>query len=135
LFKQIKPDGSQPLELARTTAMHYTIFNIEHMMDMSMLAKSIGIDVYESVSEDGRSISKAIEFIKPYLGKSQSEFSYQQIKEWDENQNRLCWMLRRATFFHANEEYDQLFKKYCYAKDTDFKWLLWANNRIIRNNS
>ena len=126
LFKQIEPDGSQPLELQRTMAMHYTIFNIGHMLDMCTLASSTGKDLYIEKSEDGRSISKAIEFIKPYLGKSQNEFPYQQIKDWDENQNKLCWILRRSTFFSPNGEYDQLFKKYCKTKDTDINWIIWA---------
>jgi hypothetical protein len=126
LFKQIEPDGSQPLELERTMALHYTIFNILHFMDMATLAKSTGINLFDAVSEDGRSVAKAIEFIKPYLGKPQSEFPYQQIHEWDENQNKLAWTLRRAAFFHPNEEYDRLFNQYCATKDTDIQWLLWA---------
>lgn len=126
LFKQIEPDGSQPRELARTIAMHYSIFNIDHAMDMCSLAKSVGVDLYSSVSEDGRSINKAIEFILPYLGKPQSEFPYQQIKEWDLNQQKLCWMLRRSTFFQSNARYDELFDEYCTTKDTDIKWLTYA---------
>ena len=126
LFKQIKPDGSQPLELARTIAMHYSLFNIGHMLDMCALAKSMDIDLYAVKSDDNRSIAKAIEFVLPYLGKPQSEFPYQQIREWDENQNKLCWILRRSTFFAPNEEYDALFKKYCNTKNTDIKWLKLA---------
>jgi len=126
LFKQIEPDGSQPRELARTIAMHYTIFNIEHSMDMMALAKTLGVDLYSATSEDGRSITKAIEFIIPYLGKPQSEFPYKQIKEWNENQQKLCWMLRRATFFKPNKEYDELFDKYCTTRDIDLKWLFYA---------
>jgi hypothetical protein len=126
LFKQIEPDGSQPLELARTMAMHYTLFNIAHIIDMAALAQSIGINLYDATSADGRSLSQAIEFIKPYLGKPQSEFPYQQIREWDENQNKLCWILRQATFFHPNPDYDRLFQKQCSTKDTDIHWLLLA---------
>jgi Alginate lyase. len=125
LFKQIEPDGSQPLELARTKAMHYSIDNIGHTMDMCFLAQHLGINLYNSTSEDGRSIAKAIEFIKQYLGKPQSEFPYQQINEWDENQNRLCWLIKKSTFLSPNEEYDLLFKKYCKTKNTDIRWLLW----------
>jgi hypothetical protein len=126
LFKQIEPDGKQPLELERTMAFHYTLFNITHMLDMANLAKSTGKDIYHAVSTDGRSISKAIEFIKPYLGKPESAFPYQQLKDWDENQDKLCWILRRATFLQSNEEYDRLFEKYCKTKDADINWLLLA---------
>lgn len=126
LFRQIKPDGSQPLELARTIAFHYTLFNINHAMDMCALARSACVDLFSATSPDGRSITRAIEFIKPYLGKAQSAFPYQQIKEWNENQERCCWMLRRATFFKPSSGYDELFDEYCRTKAIDIKWLLLA---------
>ncbi|MDU1892175.1 MAG: alginate lyase family protein [Dysgonomonas sp.] len=127
MYKQIEPDGSQPLELARTIAMHYSIFNIDHMMDMAALAKSTGVNIYKLTSADGRSINKAIQFIVPYLGKPQSEFPYQQIKEWEQNQQKLCWLLRRSSQFEKNKEYDKLFDKYCTTKSSDFRWLIYAN--------
>lgn len=126
LFKQIEPDGSQPLELARTIALHYSIFNIEHAMDMCDLAKLNGIDLFNVETEDGRSISKAIDYIRVYLGKPQSEFPYKQIKEWDKNQEKLCWMLRRSTFFKPNAEFDTLFNLYCKTRDIDTLWLFYA---------
>jgi len=126
LFKQIEPDGSQPLELARTIALHYSIFNIEHAMDMCDLAKTRNVDIFSKTSDDGRSISKAIDFIRVYLGKTKEEFPYKQIKEWDENQDKLCWMLRRSTFFRPNPEFDKLFDQYCKTKESDMKWLFFA---------
>jgi len=126
LFKQIEPDGSQPLELARTIALHYSIFNIEHAMDMCDLAKVNGVDLFNAESEDSRSISKAMDYIRVYLGKPQADFPYKQIKEWDLNQEKLCWMLRRSTFFKPNSEFDELFDSYCKTKDTDMKWLFYA---------
>lgn len=126
LFKQIEPDGSQPLELARTLALHYTIFNIEHMIDMCYLAKSVNIDLYSVTSEDGRSIEKAVAFAAQYLGKPQSKFPYQQIHDWDKCQEKLCWTLRRSTFFSPNEPYDKAFKKYNETKGSDLRWLLYA---------
>ncbi len=126
IFTQIEPDGSQPLELARTLAFHYTIFNLKHFLDMATLAKSQGIDLFSKISDDGRSITKAIDFAKEYLGKEQSAFPYKQIKDWGINQERLCWTLRRATLFQPNEEYDALFDEYCTTKDKDLYWLFYA---------
>lgn len=126
IFQQIEPDGKQPLELERTIALHYSIFNIDHMMDMCNLGKSVGVNIYNSTSTDNRSISKAIEFIVPYLGKSQKDFPYQQIKEWDLNQQKLCWLIRRASMFKKNKAYDKLFDQYINTKPSDIKWLLYA---------
>lgn len=126
LFKQIEPDGSQPQELARTIALHYSLFNIEHAMDMCDLAKSVGVDLYHSTSPNGRSLNKAIEFISIYLGKPQSYFPYQQIKEWNLNQEKLCWTLKRSTTFQPNADYQKLFDKYCKTKETDIRWLFYT---------
>ena len=126
IFTQVEPDGSQPLELERTMAMHYTLFNIDHMLDLCFLAKSIGKDIFSTQSDDGRSVTQAIEFIRFYLGKPQSEFPYKQIRDWDEYQNNLCWTLRRAAFFVPNEEYELLFKTYCKTSATDRNWIFWG---------
>lgn len=126
IFQQIETDGKQPLELERTIALHYSIFNIDHMMDMCNLGKSVRVNIYNSTSTDNRSISKAIEFIVPYLGKSQKDFPYQQIKEWDLNQQKLCWLIRRASMFKKDKAYDKLFDQYINTKPSDIKWLLYA---------
>ena len=65
LFSQIEPDGKQPLELERTTAFGYTLFNLTHMLDMSFIGATEGIDIYNAASEDGRSITAALKFTIP----------------------------------------------------------------------
>lgn len=126
LYKQIETDGSQPLELSRTLAMHYSLFNIEHMFDMCYLANELKIAIYPRTSSDGRSIEKAVDFIVQYLGKTQDEFPYQQISDWVGNQNNLCWVMRRSTFFKPNEKYDDKFDTYNQTLTTDINWLLYS---------
>ena len=111
LYKQIKPDGSQPQELRRTLALHYTLYNLDHILDICQMAGEQGKNLYFTQSEDGRSIGKAIDFIAPYLGKPQSEFPYQQIHSWDKAQNYLCRILKRASYFDDTKGYDELFTK------------------------
>ena len=108
LFAQIEPDGKQPLELARTTALGYTIFNLGHMLDMCSIASTLGQDIYTATSPDGRSITAALKFLIPYIGKPQSEWPYQQIKEWDKKQEEACWILRRASFFDPKAGYEAI---------------------------
>ncbi len=126
LYKQIEADGSQPLELSRTMAMHYSLYNIEHMLDMCYLANELGTSIYSSKSDDGRSIENAIRFLVQYLGKTQSEFPYQQIKDWEDNQNKLSWIMKRSTLFVPNEAYDDAFNKHNTSPNSDFKWLLYS---------
>ncbi len=96
LFKQIEPNGAQPLELARTTALGYSTFNLTHFLDMSQIGNILGIDLLAAKSQDGRSILKAIDFLVPFIDKPASEFPYKQIKEWDVVQQKLRWQLYRV---------------------------------------
>ena len=123
LFKQIEPDGSQPRELDRTMAMHYTIYNLDHMMDMEVLARRIGRSVLDVESSDGRSFAKALAFIAPYLGKPQDEFPYRQINDWEGNRQKLCWTLYRSTLFQPNPAYGEWFGQYNQAKPEEFNWI------------
>ncbi len=107
LFSQIEPDGSQPLELARTTALGYSTFNLNHFLDMCNIGKVVGTDLLAAKSKDGRSILKAIDFLLPYINKPASQFPYQQIKDWEGVQQKLCWQLYRV---------DQLLAKPAYKK-------------------
>ena len=112
LFPQIEPDGKQPLELERTTAFGYTLFNLTHMLDMSFIASTEGINIYNATSKDGRSITAALKFVIPYIGKPQSQWPYQQIKEWEKKQDESCWVLRKASFFDPKAGYETIGAKY-----------------------
>ncbi|MGB4414341.1 MAG: alginate lyase family protein [Paludibacter sp.] len=96
LFKQIEPDGSQPLELARTTAFGYSVYNIMHFLDMCAIANTLNINLLDSKSEDGRCIVKAIDFLLPFIGKQVTDFPFKQIKDWDSVQQKLRWQLYRV---------------------------------------
>ena len=96
LFAQIEPDGKQPAELVRTKALHYSVFNLIHILDICFIAKTMDVDLYNLKSEDGRSISKALEFVAQFAGKPKSSFPYQQISDWDGAQKKLSLQLYRA---------------------------------------
>lgn len=126
LFPQIEPDGKQPRELARTTGFGYTNFNLVHMMDMCALCKTLGIDIYNSTSKDGRNMAKALEYMASFVGKPQSEFPYQQIKGWDREQQSSCWILRRASFYDKKSGWEKISKKYMKTPSSDRRYLLYS---------
>ncbi|MFV0324519.1 MAG: alginate lyase family protein [Bacteroides xylanisolvens] len=126
LFPQIEPDGKQPRELARTTGFGYTNFNLIHMMDMCALCKTLGIDIYNSTSKDGRNMKKALEYMASFIGKPQSEFPYQQIKGWDREQQESCWVLRRASFYDKQSGWEEISRKYMKTPATDRRYLLYS---------
>lgn len=107
LFKQIKPNGAQPLELARTTALGYSTFNLTHFLDLTQMANKLNINLLETKSSDGRGILKAIDFLVSFIGTKLADFPYKQIKEWEAVQQKLCWQLYRV---------DKMLKKQVYKK-------------------
>lgn len=90
---------------------------------MCYLAEGLNIWLYGSLSNDGRSIEKAVKYVSQFLGKNQLEFPYKQISGWDECQIKLSWLLRRSTFFDPNEIYDEAIEKHNRTKHSDIRWL------------
>lgn len=126
MFQQMKPNGAQPLELARTTAFGYSVFNITHILDACMMAKTMGIDLFGATSKDGRSITKAIDFLTPYLGKVKSDFPYKQIKLWDAVQQNLCWQLYRVDHsFLNNNSYEKKYGKFFQFDSKDINYIIY----------
>lgn len=126
LFPQIEPDGKQPRELERTNGFSYTNYNLEFIIDMCAICHSLGIDMYNITSPDGRSIAKALAYMASFVGKPQSDFPYKQIKGWDKEQQTSCWILRRAYFYDKNSGWEDICNKHMNASKTDRKRLLYS---------
>jgi Alginate lyase len=63
---QIKPDGRQPLEIARVDGLGYCVFNVEAQLGVAKLSSSLGVDLWHYTSPNGGSIPKALAFLKAY---------------------------------------------------------------------
>lgn len=108
LEKQIEADGKQPHELARTTAFGYSTYNLTHMLDMCVAARTMGIDLYDAA--DG-AIDRAIGYLIPFLG-NQEQFPYKQIKDWRSVEQEFARQLLRASRLKENAEYRRLYEQY-----------------------
>lgn len=108
LEKQIEADGRQPRELARTTAFGYSTFNLTHMLDMCVAARTMGMDLYDAA--DG-AIDRAIGYLIPFLG-NQEQFPYKQIKDWRSVEQNFAQQLLRASRLKENAEYRRLYEQY-----------------------
>ncbi|MDR3220202.1 MAG: alginate lyase family protein [Dysgonamonadaceae bacterium] len=126
LFKQIEPDGKMPRELTRTLAFHYSVYNLYFMVDMAATARNLEINLCDSISTDGRSLYKAVDFLTHYIGKDLSAWQYKQISGWDKAQQNLCEELFRLSAINpARKDYFELYKKYSKIVDTDRNILLY----------
>ncbi len=64
---QIAPDGSFPLELARTKPYGYCLFNLEALTTLCHIVSETGDNLWNFTTPDGRGIAKAIEYMFPYI--------------------------------------------------------------------
>lgn len=130
LFRQVEPDGSQPQELRRTLAFHYSRENLTHVINVMLLAKRAGLSIDRMESEDGRSFYKAVDFLTPYVEKGEKAWPYQQISGWDGEIQSFCKDLYRiATCLNPDrkDDYLRLFWSYSFRQSDDRFNLLYLD--------
>ena len=83
--KQIKPDGSQPLELSRTMSWHYSNFNLVALGRLAEIGHNLGIDLWHYTGPHGGNLLKAVDFLIPAAEQGQKAWPYQQINVFDQS--------------------------------------------------
>ena len=63
---QFEPDGSQPLELVREDALHYSHFNLQAQLQLAQLARPLGIDLWHYTAPNGGSLKAGVDYLRPY---------------------------------------------------------------------
>lgn len=66
IASQVRPDGSQPLELARVDGLSYSVFNLQAQFSLARLARPLGIDLVGYRAPNGASLTQAVAFLRPY---------------------------------------------------------------------
>jgi hypothetical protein len=79
---QIKADGRQPLELARTNSWNYSTFNMVAATNLATTARYLGIDLYHCTGSSGGSIARAVDFLIPFAT-GQHKWPYPQSASFD----------------------------------------------------
>ena len=81
--QQMNAEGFFPLELERTTSLHYSVFILHAFEITAKLAQQLNFDLWHYTLPDGRSLQKSFAAILPYL-KKEKEWKLQQIKPFEE---------------------------------------------------
>ena len=96
---EIKPDGSQPLELARTKSFSYSVFNLTALMRLAQEARLAGVDLWSYRAEDGASLRGALDYLLPYAEGSK-KWSYESLNGV-ESDSLAEPLLRAAVNYHS----------------------------------
>jgi Alginate lyase len=64
---QMGPDGSFPLELARTKPYGYSLFNLEAMATICQIASTAAENLWTFELADGRGMRRAMDFMAPFI--------------------------------------------------------------------
>ncbi|MFC1431926.1 alginate lyase family protein [Streptacidiphilus sp. N1-3] len=62
---QLAADGSQPLELARTTSYHYSNFNLLALTRLAQIGQHLGVDLWHYRTPSGGNLLKSVDFMVP----------------------------------------------------------------------
>jgi hypothetical protein len=65
--KQIAPDGSLPLELARTKPYSYSLFNMDVLCGVAQSLSNETDNLWSYTTPDGRGLRKMMKFIFPFI--------------------------------------------------------------------
>ncbi len=102
--EQMAADGSFPRELARTKPYGYSIFQLDNMATLCQVLSTSRDNLWQFQLPDGRSMSKAMEFMYPYLadkGKWLADGRHQDIQAWN------GWPVRQPSLLFAGLAYGQ----------------------------
>jgi hypothetical protein len=103
---QLAADGSFPRELTRTKPYSYSIFNFDVMAGLCQSLKGLVPDPPSFQLTDGRGLSKAAEFIYPYL-KDKSAWKWaKDIEHFDALPVRSPGLLFSGIAFHEQKYID-----------------------------
>jgi hypothetical protein len=105
---QLKPDGSQPFELARTKSWSYVNMNLFGYFLIAKLAENAEIQLWNQQISEGKNLRNALNWIIPYL-KDEKQWEYEQIQKI--SYGETIRILKLAAKKFANPEYEALAKK------------------------
>jgi hypothetical protein len=115
---QFAADGSQPLELARTRPWNYVSMNLQGWLQLAVLGRHAGVDLWQYTSPEGRSLGQAVAWFQPYL------LHQKQMEHKDAVPSGNTAIL--TIYNRASREYPALEADKVFAQYPDFVRTPWA---------
>ena len=124
IARQIEPDGAQPMELRRTKSFNYSEMNLTGLTELATLGKWVGVDLWTYETVDGRSIRRALEFLRPYVeevpeGWPPRFWHYKQIVPF--LPEILAPAFRMASIGYQDEEYEAIVSQFPGFRESSFQ--------------
>ena len=76
---QMNNAGFFPMELERTTSLHYSVFILNAFNIVAQIAEKNGVDFYHLQTKSGKSFQKGFDAILPFISQKE-KWTYQEIK-------------------------------------------------------
>ena len=124
---QVEPDGSQPLELARTKSLDYSLMNLEALFTCARLGSQVGVDWWSFATPDGRSLHAALAYLAPYVDPA---------KPWPKHdlhaadRSRLIPLLDQYLGQQADAGLQALAARFAATAEADARWRLVTNRPL-----
>ncbi len=67
LDQEMDAQGSFPLEMKRTTSLHYSVFILNAYNSLATRFQQLGLDLWQTKTASGKSLKMGFDFILPYL--------------------------------------------------------------------
>jgi hypothetical protein len=126
LTAQMDPSGRFPLEMARTTSFHYSVFVVDAFLKIATMSKKINLDFWGFTAANGNSLPKAVDTLLPYLNK-QKAWDGPQIKPFND-QEAIPFLSIAASQFNHQKASDWLVANSASHPDNMFTYLLTLND-------
>jgi len=105
IASQIKPDGKQPHELARTKSWSYSVMNLSGFLTLATLGGHVGVDLWNYRPEPGGGIRAALDWMIPFA-KHDLKWQYKQLGSF--KGGALAGQLRQAANAYKAPDYEAL---------------------------
>lgn len=118
---QIRPDGSCPLEEARTNSLHYSAYNLDAFSILCRMAQVAGVDLWKFRDSKGGSVLGSIDYLLPYV-EHPDKWRKQEITPFQPDRIVFPGLAGLGTGSQ------KLFESYfALPRSLDIPWILWVD--------